>query len=98
MAISKEDNHDVAKHLGKALAKKVSKVTDDSKMRKYKSPTPTLRMSSNALEHAEGRAARIRVRPAAGDLKFEKYTMKGGMKRSGKDTTTIYASGEHNDY
>lgn len=35
MAISKEDNHDVAKHLGKALAKKVSKVTDDSKMRKH---------------------------------------------------------------
>lgn len=34
MAISKEDNHDVAKHLGKALAKKVAKVTDDSKMKK----------------------------------------------------------------
>lgn len=34
MAISKEDKADVKKHLGKALAKKVAKVTDDSKMKK----------------------------------------------------------------
>jgi hypothetical protein len=33
--INKEDKADVARHLGKALANKVHKVTDDSKMGKY---------------------------------------------------------------
>jgi hypothetical protein len=33
MAISKEDKHDVKTHLGKALAKKVGKVTNDKAMK-----------------------------------------------------------------
>lgn len=36
MALSKEDHGDVKTHLGKALANKISKVTNDSKMSKSK--------------------------------------------------------------
>jgi hypothetical protein len=38
MALSNEDHKDIKTHLGKALANKVSKVTDDSKMKRKMYP------------------------------------------------------------
>jgi hypothetical protein len=54
MAISPEDHKDVKNHLGKALANKVKKVTNDSKMsKKYGATFGDLNLSTRHKEKIE---------------------------------------------
>lgn len=56
MALSHEDKKDVSKHMGKALAKKISHVTDDSKMSKKDvagSPRHKTREATIMARHSE---------------------------------------------
>lgn len=88
--INKEDKADVARHLGKALAKKVHKATDDSRNKKsFGYP-----QGSAAAAMARKEAGRVvRLTPLRGAAEHDKERETGSKK-----TTYFAPSKQHDGY